>query len=116
MIANPDHEQRASYAVAVWNRWRDDHPEIAPDLSGAEFNKANLSGADLRGAMLERRQLKTAKFDAKTRLPAELRWMTPQSKTAPRKKRSTRTAAKAGTKPRAKKRTTRKTAPKGTRP
>src|SRR5262249_15477149 len=36
--------------VDAWNKWRDGNANIRPDLSGANFNGANLSGADLRGA------------------------------------------------------------------
>jgi uncharacterized protein YjbI with pentapeptide repeats len=57
-MANEDHVTRAGYAVGVWNQWRDEHPEIAPDLSGAVISSglhrgrklfgANLSGTDFR--------------------------------------------------------------------
>jgi Pentapeptide repeats (8 copies) len=37
---------------AVWNQWREEHPEIQPDLSEALFHWAGLGGLDLRGANL----------------------------------------------------------------
>jgi uncharacterized protein YjbI with pentapeptide repeats len=57
-MANEDHLKRAGYAVAVWNRWRDDHPDIVSDLTDADLSggrypngklhAANLAGADFR--------------------------------------------------------------------
>src|SRR5258708_16663344 len=38
--------------VARWNAWRGQHPEIRPDLSGANLSGANLSEALLVGAEL----------------------------------------------------------------
>jgi len=36
----------------AWNRWREAHPEIQPDLSEADLRWADLGGADLTGAIL----------------------------------------------------------------
>jgi uncharacterized protein YjbI with pentapeptide repeats len=57
-MANEDHVKRAGYAISGWNRWRDEHPAITPDLSGAKLNaglyrqgklfNANLAGTDYR--------------------------------------------------------------------
>jgi hypothetical protein len=38
----------------VWNRWRDSHPDIKPDLSQAYLYEAELSGANLSHANLSR--------------------------------------------------------------
>src|SRR6266699_1411321 len=43
--------------VAAWNQWRQEHPDIRPDLSYADLHNTNLSRADLsyanfRGANL----------------------------------------------------------------
>ena len=66
-MANPDHLTRAGYATGVWNRWRDQQPDIAPDLSGADISKglyrkgklfgANLSGTDFRGSNMREADL-----------------------------------------------------------
>jgi len=51
--------------VKAWNRWRQEHPEIQPDLRGANLvhahlRGANLSGANLFGANLTQAQLSFA--------------------------------------------------------
>lgn len=43
-MANQEHLDILNRGVEVWNAWRQEHPEICPDLS-----KANLKGADLEG-------------------------------------------------------------------
>ncbi|MGD0781505.1 MAG: pentapeptide repeat-containing protein [Candidatus Aminicenantales bacterium] len=68
----------------VWNRWRNSHPRIKPDLSGADltdfrfngivnFNDADLSGADLRGRPLFRAQFQRAVLKDATLNRADLR-------------------------------------------
>jgi hypothetical protein len=42
-VANEKHVEMLRSGVEVWNRWRDQNPEVIPDLSGAD-----LRGADLR--------------------------------------------------------------------
>ena len=45
-MANPEHTALLRQGVTEWNNWRDNHPEIKPDLSGETFSE-NLIGADL---------------------------------------------------------------------
>jgi uncharacterized protein YjbI with pentapeptide repeats len=54
-MANQDQLALLKQGVEVWNQWRKEHPDIRPDLSGA-----NLSGANLHGANLERANLHDA--------------------------------------------------------
>ena len=54
-MANDEHVALLKKGVAAWNAWRDENPDIRPDLS-----KANLSGADLIGADLSRANLSGA--------------------------------------------------------
>jgi uncharacterized protein YjbI with pentapeptide repeats len=67
-MANPEHlALRRREGVDGWNRWRNMHAEITPDLSEADLRRmnfnvanlrfANLKGADLRWATLERTDL-----------------------------------------------------------
>jgi uncharacterized protein YjbI with pentapeptide repeats len=51
-MANDEHVAILKKGVAAWNAWRDENPDIRPDLSGANLNEANLNEADLRGADL----------------------------------------------------------------
>jgi uncharacterized protein YjbI with pentapeptide repeats len=51
-MANPDHIAQLKKGVEAWNAWREDNPDIRPDLS-----QANLGGADLGGANLSKAYL-----------------------------------------------------------
>jgi hypothetical protein len=56
-MANPEHLEILKQGVQIWNRWREENPDIRPDLSemnliGANFNGADLSHADLTGTYL----------------------------------------------------------------
>jgi uncharacterized protein YjbI with pentapeptide repeats len=70
IMANPEHLAILAQGVEAWNEWRDDNPQVEPDLSRADLNRievarvnlvsANLRGANLRGADLSRAKLKGA--------------------------------------------------------
>ena len=49
-----DQEQLAilKQGVEVWNKWREDNPDVEIDLIRADLWGANLSNANLRGAIL----------------------------------------------------------------
>jgi uncharacterized protein YjbI with pentapeptide repeats len=54
-MADQEQLERLQRSAEEWGQWREDHPEIRPDLSFANLNGAFLSGtdlsrADLRGA------------------------------------------------------------------
>ncbi len=66
-MANPEHLAILKQGVEVWNRWRQEHPEVRPDLSGAELsgaalNKANFSQGFLKEARLTGAKLAGADF------------------------------------------------------
>src|SRR5579859_3400258 len=46
-MANQEHLDLLKQGVKVWNQWRQEHPDILPDLSGARLFRASLTGADL---------------------------------------------------------------------
>jgi hypothetical protein len=46
-MANQEHLDILMQGVDVWNNWRQQHPEIKPNLGGAGLKGANLSGANL---------------------------------------------------------------------
>ena len=49
-MANPEHLKMLKQGVEQWNKWREEHPDEAFDLSEAVLGKASLRGADLLGA------------------------------------------------------------------
>ena len=49
-MANDEHVAILKQGVAAWNKWREQNPDIPPDLGGANFRGANLRGTDLSGA------------------------------------------------------------------
>jgi uncharacterized protein YjbI with pentapeptide repeats len=52
-MANYNHIKILKQGVTVWNKWRQEHPEITPDLSRTNLRSAGcLDMADLSGANL----------------------------------------------------------------
>jgi uncharacterized protein YjbI with pentapeptide repeats len=51
-MANEEHVKILRQGVSVWNEWRIRHPDIPLDLADAILRETDLSGADLRGAIL----------------------------------------------------------------
>jgi uncharacterized protein YjbI with pentapeptide repeats len=41
------------HKIAIWNNWRQEHPDIRPDLSGMDLRRVNLKEAALQGVNLE---------------------------------------------------------------
>jgi hypothetical protein len=56
-MANLKHVALLKRSVADWNAWRDENPDIHPDLGGADLSAADLSRANLAGADLSRANL-----------------------------------------------------------
>lgn len=66
-MANPDHVVILRQGVEVWNRWREQNPEVQPDLSGesqvdADLVRANLSRANLQEMLFYEAELEGADF------------------------------------------------------
>lgn len=51
-MANPEHLKILMQGVEVWNRWREENPEIEPDLKDIDFSEVNFCGADLQNVNL----------------------------------------------------------------
>lgn len=51
-MANPDHFDIIKQGWKVWNKWREENPEIRPDLSGGGLSSKNLHRVNLNGADL----------------------------------------------------------------
>ena len=54
-MANEEHLAKLREGVKAWNKWREEHPMLQPDLLmanllDADLSMVNLRGADLRGA------------------------------------------------------------------
>jgi len=64
-----------SRRVAIWNQWREEHPEVEPNLSGSDFSRAYLHSADLREARLSRANLYSANVSGTNLREAHL-WYT----------------------------------------
>src|SRR6266516_4450759 len=59
-MANQEHLDMLKLGVEVWNKWREEHPFIQPDLSRANLSRANLSEANLFRANLDGADLSEA--------------------------------------------------------
>lgn len=64
-MANDEHLAILKQGVEAWNKWRGEHPDISPDLRGANFKnadlfRANLSETDLYQVNLRRANLSYA--------------------------------------------------------
>ncbi|RME19733.1 MAG: pentapeptide repeat-containing protein, partial [Deltaproteobacteria bacterium] len=46
-MANPEHIAILLEGVEAWNRWREENPDVVPDLAGANLTGAVLAGASL---------------------------------------------------------------------
>ncbi|WP_413161767.1 pentapeptide repeat-containing protein [Capilliphycus salinus ALCB114379] len=46
-MANEEHLAQLKQGVEMWNQWRENNPEVKPDLRGVDLSGADLSGANL---------------------------------------------------------------------
>ena len=59
-MANEEHLVILDRGVGIWNEWREDNPDITPDLSGASLRQRDLSGFNLSKAKLSDADLSKA--------------------------------------------------------
>jgi Pentapeptide repeats (8 copies) len=59
-MANDEHVALLKKGVKAWNAWRDENPNVRPDLSNADLSGADLAGANLREAFLFKANLGSA--------------------------------------------------------
>jgi Pentapeptide repeats (8 copies) len=76
-MANQEHVDILRQGVEVWNKWREEHKYIGPDLynaelDGADLMDANLSGANLNGAELASANLSGANLSGTSLGEADL--------------------------------------------
>ena len=62
-MSNPEHLAKLKEGVEAWNQWREQNPEIRPDLSDVGIISADLSTADLNWADLSGANLSGTKLD-----------------------------------------------------
>jgi hypothetical protein len=43
--------------VEAWNKWRKEHPEVRPNLSGVDFGRSHLTNVNFSHANLTRAEL-----------------------------------------------------------
>ena len=68
-MANKKHLKILEQGVEIWNKWRQNNPEIKPDLRGVDFRGADFRGADFSGALIQgtnftKTKLKNANFSS----------------------------------------------------
>src|SRR6266851_441550 len=60
-MANQEHLDILKQGIKVWNQWREEYPEIQPDLSGTDLERLNLRGRiNLNAANLQETNLRFA--------------------------------------------------------
>ena len=62
-MANPEHLAKLKEGVRAWNSWRDEIPDIRPDLSEADLEQTDLKGIDLMVTNLERTAFELADLE-----------------------------------------------------
>ena len=78
-MANQEHVKIIKQGVKPWNRWRNENPDIQPDLSEADLRGEGLGGANLSNTLLEgvklaRASLRKVDLRGANLNNAKLRW------------------------------------------
>ncbi|MCW9682556.1 pentapeptide repeat-containing protein [Dolichospermum planctonicum UHCC 0167] len=71
-MANDEHLAILMQGMEVWHEWREENPDIIPDLIKSDLFMANLSGADLREANLREANLSGADLNGANLSGADL--------------------------------------------
>jgi hypothetical protein len=71
-MANDEHVAILKKGVKAWNAWRDENPNISPDLSGADLHGRDLRGSNLSGADLIEANLTNADLTGANLFTADL--------------------------------------------
>src|SRR5215813_9887058 len=72
LMANDEHVALLKKGMGAWNAWRDENPDIRPDLVQADLRDAYLSVANLQEADLFRAYLHGANLSGANLTDAEL--------------------------------------------
>jgi len=71
-MADSDQLKIIESGPARWNKWREEHPELRPDLIEADFRGENLTGANLHRANLSRSNLTLSRLSGADLRDADL--------------------------------------------
>jgi uncharacterized protein YjbI with pentapeptide repeats len=71
-MPNDEHVAILKKGVVAWNAWRDENPDIRPNLANADHQEANLQEANLRRADLRRASFRGADLSGANLLGARL--------------------------------------------
>ena len=83
-MADQKHVEILKQGVDAWNTWREENPDVIPDLSGAELNEIELPGANLKNAIfykvelgeqLVQTQMRKANLKGADLSEANLKWV-----------------------------------------
>jgi uncharacterized protein YjbI with pentapeptide repeats len=72
-MPNQTHLEMVNKGVEAWNKWREDNPEIEPDLSDVDFSNLKLNNANLSDTDLRRSNLVNTDFRGANLIRADLR-------------------------------------------
>ncbi len=72
-MANPEHVRILDKGVEVWNRWREEHRNVQPELNEAYLPSRNLRGVNFQRANLQRAKLTAAHLEGANFEGANLR-------------------------------------------
>ena len=80
-MGNPEHVAKLTEGVEAWSRWREENPDVIPDLTGEDLSnregsgcfEAQLEGADFRVAHLEGAKLIAAQLEGANFFEAHLK-------------------------------------------
>jgi len=61
-MVNKEHYEIIKKGIDAWNQWREENPDVRPDLRFANLKFAHLSGANLKGANLMGARLSCAEL------------------------------------------------------
>jgi len=72
-MSNAKHFEIVKQGVQAWNDWREDNPEIEPDLSESDLGNMKLNNANLNDTDLRRSDLRNTDFRDASLVRADLR-------------------------------------------
>lgn len=72
-MANQEHLEILKQGVGIWNKWREENPEIEPDLGDIDLHRTNLENINFNNANLREAKLYAAYLHAAQLKEADLR-------------------------------------------